>query len=74
MKIKRLDWLDSYKGILISMVILGQMYSTLPFFEIIKEMFLSMRIPAFFFISGYLFSDKYTDFIYFFKHKNTLGC
>ncbi len=69
MNSKRLDWLDSYRGILISMVILGHMYPMLPFFEIIKEMFLSMRMPAFFYISGYLFSKKYTDFTYFFKRR-----
>lgn len=69
MNSKRLDWIDSYKGILISMVILGHMSSDLPFIKLFQEMFLSMRMPAFFFISGYLFSRRYTVFSHFFKHK-----
>ncbi len=69
MKTRRLDWLDSYRGILISMVILGHIVYALPYFEIIQKMFLSMRMPAFFYISGYLFSAKYTEFLYFFKHR-----
>lgn len=67
-KIRKIKWLNSYRGILI-IAIVAMHISIFPVFEHLMEMFSVMRMPAFFFISGYLLSEKYTDVIFFFKHR-----
>ncbi len=74
MKNNHLEWIDSYKGILMLMVVISHILSFTSFHGLGYEEFLSypfrsMRMPAFFFISGYLLSRKYTEFSGFFGHR-----
>ncbi len=66
---RKIKWLDSYRGILILSIVLIHIIDIFPVFEPAMRMFSVMRMPAFFFISGYLLSEKYTDIIFFFKHR-----
>lgn len=68
-KKQRINWLDSYRGIVIISIVFIHIITTFPVFEPVMKMFSIMRMPAFFFISGYLLSEKYVDFIFFFKHR-----
>lgn len=66
---KRIEWIDSLKGIGIIMVVLG--HSGIP--ENINKYILSFHMPLFFFISGYLSNYSKYKFIVFVKKKiNTL--
>ncbi len=55
---KRIEWIDTYRGILILLVVLN--HQSLQH-VIVNESLLAVRMPAFFFISGVLLSDRYTD-------------
>jgi fucose 4-O-acetylase-like acetyltransferase len=55
---KRIEWIDTYRGILILLVVLN--HQSLQHM-VINESLLAVRMPAFFFISGLLLSDRYTD-------------
>ncbi|PHR59489.1 MAG: hypothetical protein COA44_00680 [Arcobacter sp.] len=66
---ERIQWLDSYRGILISSIVFIHILDLFPIYNPFMEMFSGMRMPAFFFISGFLLSDRYTAFSSFFKHR-----
>ncbi len=71
----RIEWVDSYKGILMLLVVFHHIMNTVYlgnnwWGEIFTEPFKSLRMPAFFFISGFLLSKKYDNFSYFFKHRS----
>ncbi len=55
---KRIEWIDTYRGILILLVVLN--HQSLQHI-VINESLSAIRMPAFFFISGLLLSDRYTD-------------
>ncbi len=70
----RIEWIDSYKGILILLILILHVlyytdYKGLGYNRFLVYPFTDMRMPAFFFISGFLLSKKYNDFPYFFKHR-----
>lgn len=69
MQQERIQWLDSYKGILISFIVFIHIFDIFPVYEPLHKLFAGMRMPAFFFISGYLLSSKYQRFIPFFQHR-----
>ncbi len=71
---KHLDWIDAYKGIVMLMVLFAHIVSFSSFNGLGYEKFITlplrcMMVPAFFFISGYLLNEKYTDFSFFFGHR-----
>ncbi len=57
-EVQRVEWIDTYRGILILLVVLN--HQSLQH-VIVNESLLAVRMPAFFFISGLLLSDRYTD-------------
>ena len=59
---KRIEWIDTYRGILIILVVLN--HQSLQH-SVINDSLIAVRMPAFFFISGLLLSDRYTDLKYF---------
>ncbi len=65
----KIKWLNSYRGILILSIVLMHMTFIFPVFKPVVQMFSVMRMPAFFFISGYLLSEKYSDIIFFFRRR-----
>ncbi len=70
----RVEWIDSYKGILILLVLILHVcyysdYKGLGYDQFLARPFNDMRMPAFFFISGFLLSKKQTDFQGFFAHR-----
>ncbi len=70
----RIEWIDSYKGIVILMVVFAHILSFTDFRHLGYEHFLmhpyrTLMMPAFFFISGYLLNNKRTDFPIFFTHR-----
>lgn len=66
MENKRITWIDTAKGIGISLVVLG--HTALPY-TIFRYIF-SFHLPLFFFLSGYLFNqEKYPSFWQFLNHK-----
>lgn len=69
MPTQRIEWLDSYKGILISFIVFIHIIDLFPIYEPVMKLFAGMRMPAFFFISGFLLSRKYTDFALYFSHR-----
>lgn len=66
---RRLDWIDSAKGIGIVLVVLGHtivpdIYHTSTTAKFIREFIYNFHMPLFFFFSGYLFEygiERYTD-------------
>jgi len=70
----RVEWIDAYKGILILLVLILHIvnysnYQGLGYNSFLTEPFRDMRMPAFFFISGFLLSQKYNSFPNFFGHR-----
>ncbi|WP_414621273.1 acyltransferase family protein [Calothrix sp. CCY 0018] len=61
---QRINWIDCWKGIAIVTVVAGHVFSEL---KIAKYIFW-FHMPLFFFISGYLYKEKY-DYLAFFKKK-----
>ena len=57
---KRIAWIDTYRGILILLVVLNHQSLAHP---VVNEALLAVRMPAFFFISGFLLSDRYQIFM-----------
>ena len=71
---KRLEWIDTYKGIVMLMVLFSHIVSFSSFNGFGYENYISvplrgMMVPAFFFISGYLLNNKRIDFPIFFTHR-----
>lgn len=65
---KRIEWIDTLRGISIFLVVLG--HTILPYSWLIYVF--SFHIPLFFFISGFLFNpEKYPDSAQFIKRKAT---
>ena len=64
METKRLNWINMEKGL--------AMIGHAPFLSFFIAEVYTFRLPLFFFLSGYLFSDrKYRDFRIFLKRKFT---
>lgn len=63
---QRISWLDTFRGILILFVVLNHQSI---FHTQINDALSSIRMPAFFFISGFVLSNRYTDFTYFSKRR-----
>lgn len=59
---KHTVWIDAYRGFLMMLVVFGHL-------GVPMEVFDGLRLPAFFFVSGYLFSESYIKFSYFFKRR-----
>jgi len=59
---QRIAWIDSFRGLMIFLVVLEHFDANIALFN-------GIRMPAFFFISGYLFSRRYTSFTPFIKHR-----
>lgn len=53
-KKKRINWIDLYKGILILLVLIGHISQN----KYVNTFIYSFHMPAFFFISGYLYKTK----------------
>ena len=71
---KRLEWIDTFKGIVMLMVIFSHICSFSSFHGLDYEKFINIplrgiMVPAFFFISGYLLSNKRNHFPVFFIHR-----
>lgn len=57
----RIAWIDVMKGFLFTLVVLGHFLTTLPTPEFLIEIydfFSPFRMPAYFFLSGLLFSTR----------------
>lgn len=66
MNSKRIEWIDTAKGLGITLVVLG--HNTIPHFA--GRFIFSFHMPLFFFLSGFLFNGrKYPQFSVFLKHK-----
>ncbi len=66
----RIYWIDSYKGLTMLFIMIGHLQMMLPIYASFwREAFASMSVPAFFFISGYLFTNKQTDLFGFIGHR-----
>lgn len=63
---QRINWLDCWKGIGIFTVVLGHIM------EPIHKYLFWFHMPLFFFISGYLYRDKYDNLIFFQKKAASL--
>ncbi|MEC4818975.1 MAG: acyltransferase family protein, partial [Scytonema sp. PMC 1069.18] len=59
---KRIEWIDCWKGLAITTVVVGHIFTTL------SKYIYWFHMPLFFFISGYLYKEK-TDYAAFFKKK-----
>lgn len=74
---QRIAWIDVMKGFLFTLVVLGHFLTTLPTPEFLVEVydfFSPFRMPAYFFISGLLFSTRRlkTYFLYIKSKSQTL--
>ncbi len=56
---ERVEWIDTYRGILILFVVLN--HQSLFYGATINDALSAIRMPAFFLISGFLLSDRYSD-------------
>ncbi len=63
---QRISWLDTFRGMLILLVVLNHQSI---FHTQINDALSSIRMPAFFFISGFVLSNRYTDFTYFSQRR-----
>lgn len=61
---QRMNWIDCWKGIAIVTIVAGHIFSNLK----VAEYIYWFHMPLFFFISGYLYKEKY-DYLAFFKKK-----
>ena len=62
----RINWLDTFRGIMIILVVLNHESLAHPH---VNDIFTVSRMPAFFFISGFLLSDRYTEIKSFFTKR-----
>ena len=68
---ERIKWVDNLKGFILLLVCIGHVHFKGGLFATIHVMSEAFWMPGFFFLSGYLFSDKkYKDFCSYFKSKS----
>lgn len=68
---ERIKWVDNLKGFILLLVCIGHVHFKGGLFATIHVMSEAFWMPGFFFLSGYLFSDKkYKDFSSYFKSKS----
>ncbi len=66
----RIYWIDSYKGFTMLLIMVGHLQMMFPIYASYwRDAFASMSVPAFFFISGYLFKNKHTSLSVFIGHR-----
>ncbi|MBC2147496.1 acyltransferase family protein [Listeria booriae] len=66
MTTKRMDWIDTAKGIGIFLVVWGHFYAS----DTLKIVIYGFHMPLFFFLSGYLYKTRAISFLAFLKKKS----